>query len=94
MLGVSIEKQRITDAISAIDREMARRVSPEKKAKLRAERENLIGQLNRMKVEYVGLDIYVEPDARAIKLCLWERATDFAGAALLAAQLSARSPVR
>jgi len=62
VLGVSIEKQRITDAISAIDREMARRVSPEKKAKLRAERENLIGQLNRMKVEYVGLDIYVEPD--------------------------------
>jgi DNA-sulfur modification-associated len=62
VLGVAIEKQRITDAISAIDRDMARKVSPEKAAKLQAERENLIGQMNRLKEEYVGLDIYVEPD--------------------------------
>jgi hypothetical protein len=62
VLGVSIEKQRITDAISGIDREMARKVSPEKSAKLEAERERLIGQMNRLKAEYVGLDIYVEPD--------------------------------
>ncbi|MER7988198.1 DNA sulfur modification protein DndB [Streptomyces noursei] len=62
VLGVSIEKQRITDAISTIDREMARKLSPEKSAKLDAERERLIGQMNRLKAEYVGLDIYVEPD--------------------------------
>jgi DNA-sulfur modification-associated len=62
VLGVSIEKQRITDAISAIDRDMARKVSPDKAAKLEAERERLIGQMNRLKSEYVGLDIYVEPD--------------------------------
>ncbi|MFI1700103.1 DNA sulfur modification protein DndB [Streptomyces bobili] len=62
VLGVAIEKQRITDAISAIDREMARKVSPEKSAKLQAERERLIGQMNRLKAEYVGLDIYVELD--------------------------------
>jgi len=62
VLGVSIEKQRITSAISAIDREMARKVSPEKAAKLQAEREKLIGQMNRLKAEHVGLDIYVEPD--------------------------------
>ncbi|WP_393063606.1 DNA sulfur modification protein DndB [Streptomyces sp. LN549] len=62
VLGVAIEKQRITDAISAVDREMARKVSPEKAAKLAAEREKLIGQMNRLKAEYVGLDIYVEPD--------------------------------
>lgn len=62
VLGISIEKQRITDTISAIDREMARRLSPEKSAKLEAERERLIGQMNRLKAEYVGLDIYVEPD--------------------------------
>ncbi|RZS37573.1 DndB-like DNA-sulfur modification-associated protein [Herbihabitans rhizosphaerae] len=62
VLGVAIEKQRITDAISAIDREMARKVSPEKAAKLQAERERLVGQMNRLKAEYVGLDIYVEPD--------------------------------
>ncbi|WP_331481791.1 DNA sulfur modification protein DndB [Streptomyces rubrogriseus] len=62
VLGVAIEKQRITDAISAVDREMARKVSPEKAAKLEVEREKLIGQMNRLKAEYVGLDIYVEPD--------------------------------
>jgi len=62
VLGVAIEKQRITDAISAVDREMARKVSPEKFAKLENEREKLIGQMNRLKAEYVGLDIYVEPD--------------------------------
>ncbi|MBG6181865.1 DNA sulfur modification protein DndB [Arthrobacter sp. CAN_A1] len=62
VLGVSIEKQRITDAISAIDREMARKVSPDKEAKLKTERERLIGQMNRLKNEYVGLDIYVEAD--------------------------------
>jgi hypothetical protein len=62
VLGVAIEKRRITDAISTIDRETARRVSPEKQVKLQAEREQLIGQMNRLKAEYVGLDIYVEPD--------------------------------
>lgn len=62
VLGVSIEKQRITDAIASLDREMARKVSPEKEAKLQADREKLIGQMNRLKAEYVGLDIYVEPD--------------------------------
>jgi hypothetical protein len=62
VLGVSIEKQRITNAINEVDREMARKVSPEKAAKLQAEREKLIGQMDRLKAEYVGLDIYVEPD--------------------------------
>ncbi|SDC73668.1 DNA sulfur modification protein DndB [Actinokineospora iranica] len=62
ILGVSIEKQRITDAVSAIDRELARKVSVDKAAKLQAERERLVGQMTRLKEEYVGLDIYVEPD--------------------------------
>lgn len=62
VLGVSMEKQRITDAISGIDREMARKVSPEKAAKLQADREKLIGQMDRLKSEFVGLDIYIEPD--------------------------------
>ena len=35
MLDISIEKQRITNAIAGVDREMARKVSPEKAAKLR-----------------------------------------------------------
>jgi DNA-sulfur modification-associated len=62
VLGVAIEKQRITDAISGIDRDMARKVSPEKATKLQADRDKLIAQMNRLKEEYVGLDIYVEPD--------------------------------
>lgn len=62
VLGVSIEKQRITDAINGIDREMARKVSTDKAAKLEAERDKLVSQMNRLKSEFVGLDIYVEPD--------------------------------
>jgi DGQHR domain-containing protein len=62
VLGVSLEKQRITAAISGIDRELARKVSVDKAAKLQAERERLVGQMNRLKSEFVGLDIYVEPD--------------------------------
>ncbi|WP_280264056.1 DNA sulfur modification protein DndB [Nocardia wallacei] len=62
VLGVAIEKQRITDAISSVDREMARKVGADKAVKLQAERERLIGQMNRLKNEYIGLDIYVEMD--------------------------------
>lgn len=62
VLGVSIEKQRITDAISGIDRELARKVSVDKAARLQADRGKLVEQMNRLKQEYVGLDIYVEPD--------------------------------
>ncbi|MGH3279316.1 MAG: DNA sulfur modification protein DndB [Trebonia sp.] len=62
VLGIDIEKRRITAAISAVDREMARKASPEKTARLQADRQKLIDQMNRLKNEYVGLDIYVEPD--------------------------------
>jgi hypothetical protein len=62
VLGVSIEKQRITDAISNIDREMARKLSADKTAKLQTEREKLIEEMNRLRNEHVGLDIYVELD--------------------------------
>ncbi|MGV9611235.1 DNA sulfur modification protein DndB [Nocardia xishanensis] len=62
ILGVSIEKQRITDEISAIDRELARKVSVDRAARLQAERDKLVRQMNRLKQEYVGIDIYVEPD--------------------------------
>jgi DGQHR domain-containing protein len=62
ILGVALEKKRITEAISGIDRELARKVSVEKANRLEAERNRLIAQMNRLKTEYVGLDIYVEPD--------------------------------
>ncbi|WP_439681779.1 DNA sulfur modification protein DndB [Embleya sp. MST-111070] len=62
VLGVSIEKLRITDAIAGLDRELSRRVSPEKALKIEADRTRLVGRMERLKAEYVGLDIYVEPD--------------------------------
>ncbi|MFE3759477.1 DNA sulfur modification protein DndB [Nocardia tengchongensis] len=62
VLGVSIEKQRITEAISAIDRELSRKVSVEKAAKLQADRDRLVERMGRLKREYIGVDIYVEPD--------------------------------
>ncbi|MFF0542199.1 DNA sulfur modification protein DndB [Nocardia thailandica] len=62
VLGVSIEKQRITDGISSVDRELARKVSVDRAAKLQAERDKLVRQMSRLKQEYVGIDIYVEPD--------------------------------
>ncbi|MTE14156.1 DNA sulfur modification protein DndB [Nocardia aurantiaca] len=62
VLGVSIEKQRITDAISAIDRELARKVGVEKAAKLQGDRDRLVERMGRLKREYIGVDIYVEPD--------------------------------
>jgi DGQHR domain-containing protein len=49
VLGVSIEKKRITEAIAAVDRELARKVSLDKAAKLQADRDKLIGQMNRLK---------------------------------------------
>ncbi|WP_433666916.1 DNA sulfur modification protein DndB [Nocardia sp. CA-136227] len=62
VLGVSIEKQRITEAISTIDRELSRKVSVEKAAKLQADRDRLVERMGRLKREYIGVDIYVEPD--------------------------------
>ncbi|MGW1996452.1 DNA sulfur modification protein DndB [Embleya sp. NPDC001921] len=62
VLGVSIEKLRITEAIAGLDRELARRVSPEKGLKIEADRKRFVGRMERLKAEYVGLDIYVEPD--------------------------------
>ena len=62
VLGVSLEKQRITDAIAAVDRDMARKLTAERTTKLQAERDKLIAQMNRLRGEFVGLDIYVEKD--------------------------------
>ncbi|WBC05277.1 DNA sulfur modification protein DndB [Micromonospora sp. WMMA1976] len=62
ILGVHLEKQRISEAIADLDRTMARKVSSERGAKLQAEREKLVAQLQRLADEYVGLDVYVEPD--------------------------------
>lgn len=62
VLGVSLEKQRITDAITAIDRDMARKLTPERTTKLQSDRDKLIAQMDRLRGEFVGLDIYVEKD--------------------------------
>lgn len=61
ILGVHLEKKRITDEVSRIDREI-HRANEAKKAKLEQDRETLIGRMQRLKDEFVGIDIYVEPD--------------------------------
>ncbi|MEO9238685.1 MAG: DNA sulfur modification protein DndB, partial [Jatrophihabitantaceae bacterium] len=62
ILGVHIEKVRITEEIARVDRELSRKVSTDREVKLQDERKKAIAQLERLKSEYVGLDIYVEPD--------------------------------
>jgi hypothetical protein len=62
ILGVHIEKQRISEAIAELDRNMARRVGADRGAKLQADREKLVAQMQRLADEYVGLDVYLEPD--------------------------------
>ncbi|MDX3766462.1 MULTISPECIES: hypothetical protein [unclassified Streptomyces] len=61
ILGVHLEKKRITDEVSRIDREM-HRANEAKEPKLEQDREALIGRMQRLKDEFVGIDIYVEPD--------------------------------
>ncbi|WP_017544113.1 DNA sulfur modification protein DndB [Nocardiopsis prasina] len=61
ILGVHLEKKRITDEVSRIDREM-HRAKDAKKAKLERDREAMVGRMQRLKDEFVGIDIYVEPD--------------------------------
>lgn len=62
ILGVHLEKKRITDEITRIDRDILRTSNATKRAKLDEERANLLSQMTRLKTEYVGLDIYLEPD--------------------------------
>ncbi|PPI95203.1 DNA sulfur modification protein DndB [Nocardia nova] len=61
ILGVHLEKKRITDEISLIDREI-HRANEAKRTKLEQDREALLGRMRRLKNEFVGIDIYVEPD--------------------------------
>jgi hypothetical protein len=61
ILGVHLEKKRITDEVSRIDREILR-ANEAKKAKLQQDREALVARMGRLKDEFVGIDIYVEPD--------------------------------
>ncbi|MFJ2740538.1 DNA sulfur modification protein DndB [Streptomyces sp. NPDC087440] len=61
ILGVHLEKKRITDEVSRIDREI-HRANEAKRAKLEQEREAMIARMQRLKDEFVGIDIYVEPD--------------------------------
>ncbi|MBT1102018.1 hypothetical protein I6J39_08865 [Streptomyces californicus] len=61
VLGVHLEKKRITDEIARIDRETVR-ANEIKKQKLEEEREALILRLQRLKEEFIGVDIYVEVD--------------------------------
>ncbi|MGW8326428.1 hypothetical protein ACWGLE_00820 [Streptomyces sp. NPDC055897] len=61
ILGVHLEKKRVTDEVSRIDREI-HRANEAKKAKLEQDRETLIDRMQRLKDEFVGIDMYVERD--------------------------------
>ncbi|MFI5985617.1 DNA sulfur modification protein DndB [Streptomyces sp. NPDC051555] len=61
VLGVYLEKKQITDEVARVDREMVR-AGEAKKLKLDDERQALLVRLDRLKREFVGVDIYVESD--------------------------------
>jgi DNA-sulfur modification-associated len=62
ILGVDIEVKSLTEQINKIDRDIQRSRSAERVAQLEQQRNELMRRLRRMDSEYVGVDIYVEPD--------------------------------
>lgn len=62
ILGVYQEKKRITDEVARIDHELLTATNPAKKDALEEERLIWLDRMNRLKTDFVGLDIYVEPD--------------------------------
>ncbi|WP_343449839.1 DNA sulfur modification protein DndB [Micromonospora oryzae] len=62
ILGVDIEIKSLTEQINKLDKDIERARSEDRIAQLRQQREDLLQRLQRMDTEYVGLDIYVEPD--------------------------------
>ncbi|MGW2249360.1 DNA sulfur modification protein DndB [Kitasatospora sp. NPDC001660] len=62
ILGVHLEKKHLTDEITRIERELYR-ANDARKAKLEEERAVTMARMERLKNEYVGIDIYVELDA-------------------------------
>jgi hypothetical protein len=62
ILGVHMEISRISAERDAVNRDLAKTQAQERRAKLLARREVLDARLNRLNTEFVGLDIYIEPD--------------------------------
>ncbi|MFG3704734.1 DNA sulfur modification protein DndB [Micromonospora sp. NPDC047670] len=62
ILGVDIEIKSLTEQINKINKDIERARSEDRLAQLRQQRDDLLQRLQRMDTEYVGLDIYLEPD--------------------------------
>ena len=62
ILGVDLEIKGLTEQINKLDKDIDRSRSEDRIAQLRLGREELMRRLQRMDTEYVGVDIYVEPD--------------------------------
>ncbi|MFJ9777872.1 DNA sulfur modification protein DndB [Kitasatospora sp. NPDC101157] len=62
VLGVHLEQERISRSLNDINRDLRKRISEGRTAKLTAERDALISQMKRLNEEFVGLSVYVERD--------------------------------
>jgi len=62
ILGVDLEIKGLTEQINKLDKDIDRSRSEDRITQLRLVREELMRRLQRMDTEYVGVDIYVEPD--------------------------------
>lgn len=62
ILGVDVEIKTLTEQINKFDRDIERARSEERIAQLKQQRDDLMQRLQRMDIEHVGLDIYVETD--------------------------------
>lgn len=62
ILGVDIEIKSLTEQINKLSRDIERSRSEERLAQYRQRRDELTQRLERLNIEHVGLDIYVEPD--------------------------------
>ncbi|MCX4974993.1 DNA sulfur modification protein DndB [Streptomyces sp. NBC_00620] len=68
ILGIFLEIKRITSEILTIDRALAKKgLKEDRIAKLNAEKAQLTGELERLRTESIGVDIYHEPDGVAAR---------------------------
>jgi hypothetical protein len=67
ILGVHLEIEQISNAMAKIDRDISRARTKDRTNKLKATRKEMEERLEKLQHEYVGIDIYVEPDAVAAR---------------------------
>ncbi|MEV6020951.1 DNA sulfur modification protein DndB [Streptomyces sp. NPDC051997] len=68
ILGISLEIKRITAEILTIDRALAKKgLKEDRVARFVAEKAQLTAELERLRTESIGVDIYLEPDGVAAR---------------------------